>query len=95
MRENRASNQTNSCIFAKRTGTEVRANKLRTMELQTGRPQQKGNRHEPAYAHNVKALREQEMQIARQAEQRYERFVAARRPRPPRDRCADASTGKA
>ena len=62
------------------------ANKMRAMELQAGRPQQKGNRRGPAYAYNVKALREQEMQIARQAEQSYERFVAAWRPRPPRDR---------
>ena len=61
------------------------ANKLRTMELQAGRPQQKGNRRGPAYAYNVKALREQEMQIARQAEQSYERFVGAWRPRRPRD----------
>ena len=62
------------------------ANKMRAMELQAGRPQQKGNRRGPAYAYNVKALREREMQIARQAEQSYERFVAAWRPRPPRDR---------
>ena len=61
------------------------ANKLRTMELQAGRPQQKGNRRGPAYAYNVKALREQEMHIARQAEQSYERFVGNWRPRPPRD----------
>ena len=62
------------------------ANKLRTMELQAGRPQQKGNRRGPAYAYNVKALREQEMHIARQAEQSYERFVGNWRPRQPRDR---------
>ena len=48
--------------------------------------QQKGNRRGPAYAYNVKALREQEMQLARQAELSYERFVAAWRPRPPRER---------
>ena len=62
------------------------ANKLRTMVLQASRPQQKGNRRGPAYAYNVKALREQEMQIARQAEQSYERFVTAWRPRSPRER---------
>ena len=62
------------------------ANKLRAMELQAGQPQQKGNRRGPAYAYNVKALREQEMQLARQAELSYERFVAAWRPRPPRER---------
>ena len=62
------------------------ANKRRAMELQAGRPQQKGNRRGPAYAYNVKALREQEIQLARQAELSYERFVAAWRPRPPRQR---------
>ena len=44
------------------------ANKLRSMDLQAGRPQQKGNRRGPTYAYNVKALREQEMHLARQAE---------------------------
>ena len=62
------------------------ANQLRAMELQAGRPQQKGKRRGPAYACNVKALREQEIQLARQAELSYERFVAAWRPRPPRQR---------
>ena len=62
------------------------ADKLRGMELQAGRPQQKGNRRGPAYAYNIKALREQEMRIAQQAEQNYERFVGAWRPHPPRDR---------
>ena len=60
------------------------ANKLRAMELQAGRPQQKGNSRRPAYAYNVKALREQEIPLARQAELSYKRFVAAWRPRPPR-----------
>ena len=59
------------------------ANKLRAMELQAGRPQQKGNRRGSAYAYNVKALREQEMHLARQAEKSYERFVGAWRPRRP------------
>ena len=62
------------------------ANKRRSMELQAGRPQQKGNRRGPAYAYNVKALREQEMYLARQAERNYERFVDAWRPRPPKNR---------
>jgi len=61
------------------------ANKMRAMELQAGRPQQKGNRRGPAYAYNIKALREQEMHLARQAERNYERFVGAWRPRPPAD----------
>ena len=62
------------------------ANKLRAMELQAGRPQQKGNRRGAAYAYNIKALREQEMHLVRQAERNYERFVDAWRPRPPADR---------
>ncbi len=62
------------------------ANKLRTMELQAGKPQQKGSRRGPAYAYNIKALREQEMEIARQAERSYEHLVGNWRPRPPGDR---------
>ena len=61
------------------------ANKLRAMELQAGRPQRKGNRRGPAYAYNIKALRKQEMHLARQAERSYERLVDAWRPRRPRD----------
>ena len=61
------------------------ANKMRAMELQAGRPQQKGNRRGAANAYNIKALRDQEIQIARQAEQSYEHFVGNRRPRRPRD----------
>ena len=59
------------------------ANKIRSMELQAGRPQKKGNRRGPAYAYNVKELRDQEMDVAEQAERAYEHFVgqlAARRP---------------
>lgn len=62
------------------------ANKLRSMELQAGRPQQKGSRRGPAYAYNVKALRDQERLVAEQAEKSYERFVAQWRTRPPKDR---------
>lgn len=58
------------------------ANKLRSMELQAGLPQKKGNRRGPAYAYNVKALREQERRIAEQGERSYEHFVANWRPRP-------------
>ena len=35
------------------------------MELQAGQPQKKGNKRGPAYAYNVKALRDQEMRVAR------------------------------
>ena len=62
------------------------AHKLRALELQAGRPMQKGNRRGPAYAYNVKALRDQEMAIAEQAERAYEHLVGHWRPRPPRRR---------
>ena len=61
------------------------ANKLRAMELQAGRPHKKGNQRGPAYAYNVKALRKQEMHLARQAERSYERLVDAWCPRRPRE----------
>ena len=54
------------------------------MELQAGKPQKKGNKREPAYAYNVKALRDQEMKVAEQAEKSYEHFVGQWRTRPPR-----------
>ncbi|MBN9560571.1 MAG: IS110 family transposase [Alphaproteobacteria bacterium] len=58
------------------------ANKVRSMELQAGRPQKKGNRRGPTYAYNVKKLREQEMGVARRAEVAYEHFVERWSPRP-------------
>jgi transposase len=60
------------------------ASKVRGLELQAGLPQKKGNRRGPAYAYNVKALRDQEMEIARRAETAYEQFVAHWTPRPTR-----------
>ena len=42
------------------------------MELQAGQPQRKGNKRGPAYAYNVKELRDREMDVARQAEHAYE-----------------------
>ena len=63
------------------------------MELQAGQPQKKGNRRGPAYAYNVKALRDQEMRVARHAEQAYEHFVAqwqTATPRPVRGRLKPA-----
>lgn len=72
------------------------ANKLRAMELQAGEPQKKGNKRGPAYAYNVKALREQEMRITNQAEQSYERFVERWKSRQPRDQGARTpQSGKA
>jgi transposase len=51
------------------------AHKLRALELQAGRPMRKGNKRGSAYAYNVKALRDQEMTIATQAERAYQHFV--------------------
>jgi transposase len=62
------------------------AHKMRTMELQAGKPQKKGNRRGPTYAYNVKELRNQEMRVAEQAQKGYEHFVEAWRPRPPKER---------
>ena len=51
------------------------AQKVRAMELQAGQPAKKGNRRGSTYAYNVKELRDQEIAIARQAEQTYEHFL--------------------
>ncbi len=51
------------------------AQKVRAMELQAGHPAKKGNRRGDTYAYNVKELRHREIDVARQAEQAYERFV--------------------
>ena len=58
------------------------ASKRRAMELKAGQPRTKGNKRGPAYAYNVKALRDREMDVARHAEQAYEHFVAQWKPRP-------------
>jgi transposase len=58
------------------------ANKTRAMELQAGLPQKKGNQRGPAYAYNVKALRDQELELAQQAERNYARFVDRWKTRP-------------
>jgi transposase len=58
------------------------ANKTRAMELQAGKPQKKGNHRGPAFAYNVKTLRDQEMRIAEQAERNYARFVDCWKTRP-------------
>jgi transposase len=60
------------------------AKKTRDMELRAGLPQKKGNRRGPAYAYNVKELRAQEADVARQAERTYEQFVARWKTRPPK-----------
>jgi transposase len=67
------------------------AHKVRALELQAGRPMRKGNQRGPAYAYNVRALREQEMAIAEQAERAYEQFGKQWRERPARRRTGAAS----
>jgi transposase len=57
------------------------ANKVRAMELQAGQPTRKGNKRGPAYAYNVKQLRDHEIEVARQAEHVYEQFVSGWQPR--------------
>jgi transposase len=52
------------------------ANKVRSMELQAGRPAKKGNKRGPAYAYNVRELRQREIEVAGQAERAYEHFVS-------------------
>ena len=52
------------------------ANKLRSMELQAGQPARKGSKRGAAYAYNIKELRDREIELARHAEQAYERFVS-------------------
>jgi transposase len=70
------------------------ANKTRAMQLQAGHPQQKGSRRGPAYAYNIKALRDREMLIAAQAEQSYERFVSQWKPRRPKTGARAPQLGK-
>ncbi|MEM6945878.1 MAG: IS110 family transposase [Pseudomonadota bacterium] len=65
------------------------AKKTRDMELRAGLPQKKGNRRGAAYAYNVKELRAQEAELARQAERTYEQFVARWKTRPPRAPAGD------
>ena len=53
----------------------------------------KGNKRGPAYAYNVKALRNQEIVIAAQAERAYQHFVAQWRQKPAKRRTATAPAG--
>jgi transposase len=66
------------------------AHKVRALELQAGKPMRKGNQRGPAYAYNVKALRDQEMAVAEQAERAYEHLVAQWRQKPGRRRTGAA-----
>ncbi|WP_424140661.1 IS110 family transposase [Roseomonas chloroacetimidivorans] len=67
------------------------ANKVRAMELQAGQPTRKGSKRGPAYAYNVKELRDREIEVARQAEQAYEQFVGHWQPRGPGKRRTGAA----
>ncbi len=51
----------------------------------------KGNRRGPAYAYNVKALRDQEMAITERAERAYEHFVGQWRQKPGKRRTGAAT----
>ncbi|MDH0367850.1 IS110 family transposase [Brucella anthropi] len=62
------------------------AHKVRSLELQAGKPYRKGNKPGLSHAYHKKGLRNQEMQIAKQAQKGYEHFVEAWRPRPPKDK---------
>ena len=68
------------------------ANKVRAMELQAGQPAKKGSKRGPAYAYNVKELRDREMEVARQAEHVYEQFVGHWQPRGPGKRRTGAAS---
>lgn len=57
------------------------AHKVRSMELQAGQPMRKGNRRGPSHAYHVKELRDQEIEVARQAERAYEHAVRNWQPR--------------
>ncbi len=70
------------------------AHKRRALELQAGRPEQKGNRRGAAYAYNVKTLRTQEMALAKQAERAYEHAVKRWQDRP-RRRTIDVAAHRA
>jgi transposase len=57
------------------------AHKVRSMELQAGQPMRKGNKRGPSHAYHVKELRDQEIEVARQAERAYEHAVRNWQPR--------------
>ena len=65
-----------------------------TSRLQAGHPQQKGSRRGPAYAYNIKALRDREILIAAQAERNYEQFVSQWKPRRPKSGARAPQVGR-
>jgi len=60
------------------------AHKVRAMELRAGQPMRKGSARGPAYAYNVKELRNRELEVARQAERAYEHAVSQWQPTRPK-----------
>jgi transposase len=67
------------------------AHKVRAMELQAGQPMRKGSARGPAYAYNVKELRNREIEVARQAERAYEHTVGHWQPTRPKQRRTGAA----
>jgi transposase len=60
------------------------ANKVRSMQLRAGMPAEKGGKRGIAFVSNVKELRDREIDLARTAENAYERSVSHWQPRRPR-----------
>jgi transposase len=60
------------------------AHKVRAMELQAGQPARRGSARGPAYAYNVKELRNREIDVARQAERAYKHAVSRWQPTRPK-----------
>ena len=60
-------------------------------EGKAGQPAKKGNTPGSAYAYNIKALRDREIELARYAEQTYERFVSQWQPRRKKQRTGAAN----
>jgi transposase len=54
---------------------------IRAMQLQAGQPEKKGNKRGAAYAYNIKALHDREIDVVRHAEHAYEQFVGRWQPR--------------
>jgi hypothetical protein len=67
------------------------ANKVRAMQLQAGEPAMKGSRRGATYAYNIKELRDREIDVARHAEQAYERYVRHWQPQGQGKRRTDAA----
>lgn len=60
------------------------AHKRWSLELQAGLPRRRGGKRGPAHAYYVKELRDQELQLAIQAEETYAQFVGGWHQKPPK-----------